>query len=134
MNGAVVGITHFAKSMTGRNPAERVIGSQAFAAFVRMVLVAAKDEDTDNRVFTRAKSNISIDDGGFNYTIQEVTLPSGIKTTRILWGIAIDGSARNILVTVEKGDNIRFIFAHRCGYWIFTRYFMIIQAANSVSC
>ncbi len=105
MNCAVVGITHFAKSTTGRNPAERVIGSQAFAAFARMVLVAAKDEDTDNRVFTRAKSNISIDDGGFNYTIQEVTLPSGIKTTRILWGVPIDGSARNILATVEKSDS-----------------------------
>jgi len=105
MNCAVIGITHFAKSTTGRNPAERVIGSQAFAAFARMVLVAAKDEDTDNRVFTRAKSNISLDDGGFNYTIQEVTLPSGIITTRIVWGTAIQGSSREILATVEKSDN-----------------------------
>lgn len=43
MNCAVIGITHFAKSTTGRNPAERGIGSQAFAAFARMVLVAAKE-------------------------------------------------------------------------------------------
>ena len=105
MNCAVIGITHFAKSTTGRNPAERVIGSQAFAAFARMVLVAAKDEETDNRVFTRAKSNISLDDGGFNYTIQEVMLPSGNKAMRIVWGDAIKGSSREILATVEKNDN-----------------------------
>lgn len=105
MNCAVIGITHFAKSTAGRNPAERVIGSQAFAAFARMVLVAAKDEDTDNRVFTRAKSNISLGDGGFNYTIQEVVLPGGIVTTRIVWGAAIQGSSREILATVEKNDN-----------------------------
>jgi RecA-family ATPase len=105
MNCAVIGITHFAKSTAGRNPSERVIGSQAFAAFARMVLVAAKDEDTDNRVFTRAKSNISLDDGGFNYTIQEVVLPGGIVTTRIVWGAAIQGSSRDILATVEKNDN-----------------------------
>jgi putative DNA primase/helicase len=104
MQCAVIGITHFAKSTAGRNPAERVIGSQAFAAFARMVLVAAKDEDTDNRVFTRAKSNISLDDGGFNYTIQEVILPGGIVTTRIVWGAAIQGSSRDILATVETGD------------------------------
>jgi energy-coupling factor transporter ATP-binding protein EcfA2 len=105
MNCAVIGITHFAKSTAGRNPSERVIGSQAFAAFARMVLVAAKDEDTDNRVFTRAKSNISLDDGGFNYTIQEVVLPGGIVTTRIVWGAAIQGTSREILATVEKSDN-----------------------------
>jgi putative DNA primase/helicase len=54
-----------------------------------MVLLAAKDEETDNRVFTRAKSNISFDDGGFNYTIQEVILPNGNKAMRIVWGDAI---------------------------------------------
>jgi len=105
MNCAVIGITHFAKSTQGRNPSEQVIGSQAFAAFARMVLVAAKDEDTDNRVFTRAKSNISLDDGGFNYTIQEVVLRGGIVTTRIVWGAAIQGSSRDILATVETADN-----------------------------
>jgi hypothetical protein len=104
MNCAVIGITHFAKNTTGRNPAERVIGSQAFSALARMTLVAAKDEETDNRVFTRAKSNISIDAGGFNYAIQEAILPGGIVTTRIVWGAAIQGSSRDILATVETGD------------------------------
>lgn len=100
----VLGISHFAKGTSGRNPTERVIGSVAFAAFARMVLVAAKDEETDNRVFVRAKSNISMDDGGFNYEIQPVTLPSGIETTRILWKDEIEGSTKRILAEVEHQE------------------------------
>ena len=103
---AVLGITHFAKNTSGRNATERVIGSQAFAALARMVLVTAKEEDSDQRVFTRAKSNISIDTGGIHYTIEAVTLPSAlgvIETTRVVWGAALEGNARSILASVE-GD------------------------------
>ena len=105
-NCAVIGITHFAKNTGGRNASERVIGSQAFAALARMVLVTAKEEDSEQRVFTRAKSNISADDGGIHYTIEQVTVPSGngaIETTRLIWGEAIQGNARSILSSVE-GD------------------------------
>ncbi len=101
---AVLGITHFAKNTSGRNATERVIGSQAFAALARMVLVTAKEEDSDQRVFTRAKSNISVDTGGIHYTIEAVTLPSAlgvIETTRAVWGAAVEGNARSILASVE---------------------------------
>ena len=101
---AVLGITHFAKNTSGRNATERVIGSQAFAALARMVLVTAKEEDSDQRVFTRAKSNISVDTGGIHYTIEAVTLPSAlgvIETTRVVWGAAVEGNARSILASVE---------------------------------
>lgn len=100
-NCAVVGITHFAKGSAGTSPQERVIGSQAFGAFARTVLVAAKQEDDEGRVLARAKSNISIDDGGVTYFIEEYTLDSGIQTTRVMWGEKIEGSARNILDSVE---------------------------------
>jgi len=50
MRCAVLGITHFAKGTAGKNSAERVIGSQAFAALARMVLVAAKEEESNRRV------------------------------------------------------------------------------------
>jgi hypothetical protein len=73
MNCAVLGITHFAKGTAGKNSAERVIGSQAFAALARMVLVAAKEEESNRRVFTRAKSNNSVDTGGFSYSIEAFT-------------------------------------------------------------
>jgi putative DNA primase/helicase len=102
-NCAVLGITHFAKNTAGKNSADRVIGSQAFAALARMVLVAAKEEESNRRVFTRAKSNNSTDTGGFSYSIEAVTIHSGIVATRVVWGEALDGSARSILADVE-GD------------------------------
>ena len=39
---AVIGITHFATGGAGKAPQDRVIGSQAFGALARMVLVTAK--------------------------------------------------------------------------------------------
>lgn len=105
MNCAVLGITHFAKGTAGKNSAERVIGSQAFAALARMVLVAAKEEDSQNRVFTRAKSNNSADTGGFSYTIEAGTLPGGIEATRVVWGEALEGSSRSILSEIEGDAN-----------------------------
>lgn len=101
-NCAVVGITHFAKGTAGRNSAERVIGSTAFKDFSRMTLVAAKDEESSKRVFTRAKSNNSADTGGFSYSIEVVALHSGITATRIVWGEALQGSSRSILAEVES--------------------------------
>ncbi len=101
MNCAVLGITHFAKGTAGKNSAERVIGSQAFAALARMVLVAAKEEESDRRVFTRAKSNNSVDSGGFSYTIEAIPLHRGIIATRVVWGEALEGSSRSILAEVE---------------------------------
>jgi hypothetical protein len=105
-NCAVLGITHFAKNTGGRNAAERVIGSQAFSALARMVLVTAKEEDSDMRVFTRAKSNISEDEGGLHYTIEPLNIPTRngeMQTTRVVWGDSIRGNARAILSSIE-GD------------------------------
>lgn len=104
-NCAVLGITHFAKGTAGKNSAERVIGSQAFAALARMVLVAAKEEDSSNRVFTRAKSNNSVDTGGFGYTIEALMSQTGIVATRVVWGEALEGSSRSILAQVESEGN-----------------------------
>ena len=103
MNCAVLGITHFAKGTAGKNSAERVIGSTAFKDFSRMTLVAAKDEESNNRVFTRAKSNNSADNGGFSYSIEAIALHSGITATRVVWGEPLEGSSRAILAEVE-GD------------------------------
>ena len=100
-NCAVLGITHFAKGTAGKNSAERVIGSQAFAALARMVLVAAKEEESDRRVFTRAKSNNSVDTGGYSYSIEATKLNQGIVATRVVWGEALEGSSRSILADAE---------------------------------
>jgi len=98
---AVLGISHFSKGSAGSTPQDRVIGSQAFGALARTVLVAAKPEGEEARVLARAKSNISLDDGGVSYYIEPCSIDGGIETTRVSWGETIDGSAREILGAVE---------------------------------
>jgi putative DNA primase/helicase len=70
-----------------------------------MVLVAAKEEESNKRVFTRAKSNNSIDTGGFSYTIEALTLRRGIVATRVVWCEPLKGSSRSILSEVEGDAN-----------------------------
>jgi putative DNA primase/helicase len=102
---AVIGITHFSKGGAGKAPQDRVIGSQAFGALARMVLVAAKEEDGTRRVLARAKSNIAPDDGGVSYSLDLTTIDGGIETTRVLWDGVIEGTAREILGEVEYDEN-----------------------------
>lgn len=102
---AVLGISHFAKGTKGTSPAERVIGSQAFVALARMVLVAGKDEAAERRILARAKSNISPDDGGVAYGIEQVEAGIGITASRIVWGELIQGTAREILGDVEQEED-----------------------------
>ncbi|MCA8296310.1 AAA family ATPase [Burkholderia sp. AU30198] len=103
---AVLGISHFAKGTKGSSPAERVIGSQAFVALARMVLVAGKDETAERRILARAKSNIAPDEGGVSYTLEQGEI-EGIPSSRVVWGELIDGSARDILGDVERDDEER---------------------------
>ena len=102
---AVIGITHFAKGGVGKAPQDRVIGSQAFGALARMVLVAAKDEEGERRVLARAKSNIAPDDGGVAYNLNVTTIEGNIETTYATWDGAIEGTAREILGDVEQDGN-----------------------------
>ena len=102
---AVLGISHFAKGGAGRSPQDRVIGSQAFGALARMVLVAAKEESGNRRVLARAKSNIARDDGGVSYSLDVVNIDGGIETTRVLWEGVITGTAREILGDVEYDED-----------------------------
>lgn len=115
---AVLGISHFSKGSGGSSPADRVIGSQAFGALARAVLVAAKQDDTETRVLARAKSNISDDQGGVGYVVEPCTVGEGIETTRVLWGDRIEGSARDILAEVEStgDDDQRSEFEEACDF------------------
>ena len=98
---AVLGISHFSKGTQGRDPTERVTGSLAFGALARVVLATAKlpDEQGGGRILVRAKSNLGIDSGGFGYDLEQVELEAhpGIITTRVRWGEALEGSARDLL-------------------------------------
>jgi putative DNA primase/helicase len=104
---AVLGISHFSKGTSGRDPVERVTGSIAFSALARLVFAAAKmpDEDQDGggRIFVRSKSNNGPDDGGFRYDLVQIELPDfpGIHASQLLWGSPIDGSAKDLLGRAE---------------------------------
>lgn len=106
---AVLGITHFSKGTSGREPVERITGSLAFAALARLVLVAAKvkaeGDDEPRRVLVRAKSNISADDGGFAYALDRIEVAPGVEGQRVQWLEALEGTARDVLAEAESdGD------------------------------
>ncbi len=107
---AVLGISHFSKGTAGRDPTERVTGSIAFAALARVVMATAKSED-GWRILARTKSNIGADDGGFKYTVDLAEVPNypDIIASRIRWGEAVTGSARELLgiaeAPPENGNN-----------------------------
>lgn len=106
LDAAVLGISHFGKGGAGKDPTERVVGSVAFGAVARVVLIAAKlrsDDDVDLRVLARSKSNIGPDDGGFEYALNQIELTAhpGVFASRVEWGKAVEGCARDMLSNSE---------------------------------
>jgi putative DNA primase/helicase len=107
INSALLGITHLSKGGQGSDPAQRVIGSVAFTAVARVVLVAARvkgEDGADKRILARGKSNIGPDNGGFEYHLAQVEALPGIDASRIEWGRAVEGSARDLLTDPAEGD------------------------------
>lgn len=107
MGCAVIGISHFTKGTSGKDPVERVNGSIAFGALARLVFAAAKmpeaDRDEGSRIFCRSKSNIGPDGGGFRYDLEQIELDShpGVFASRLVWGKEEKGSARELLERAE---------------------------------
>jgi putative DNA primase/helicase len=101
---AVLGITHFTKGTTGREPIERVTGSLAFGALARLVLATAKPaEAKSKRRLVRTKSNIGPDGGGYEYELVQQPLAGfDFGAQRVAWGGPIDGSAWELLNEVEQ--------------------------------
>lgn len=108
MNAALLGITHFSKGGQGGDPAQRVLGSVAFTAVARVVLVAAKvqsEDGTDRRILARGKSNIGPDDGGYEYSLEQSEPLPNIHASRVLWGEAVAGTARELLTDPDEQDD-----------------------------
>jgi putative DNA primase/helicase len=115
---AVLGVSHFSKGSQNRDPVERVTGSLAFGALARVVLAAvrAKTENgPDRRLLARAKSNIGKDDGGFAYSLEQVNIGQGIEASRVMWGPAIEGSARELLADAEVKEGGAL---HDAAHWL----------------
>ncbi len=111
VGAALLGITHFSKGSSGRDPTERITGSLAFGALARIVLVAAKipaeeEREQPSRVFMRSKSNIGPDDGGFEYELHHADLDrfEGVSASRVEWAAQIEGSARDVLNEAEASN------------------------------
>ena len=107
-NCAVLGISHFAKGGQGTDPTQRVVGSVAFSAVARVVMVAAKvksDDGTDRRILARSKSNLGPDDGGFEYHIEQTEVLPGIQASYIAWGAAVAGTARELLTDPDDAPD-----------------------------
>ena len=107
MECAILGITHFSKGGKDTDPAQRVVGSVAFTAVARVVLVAAKTTDAEGnskRVLARSKSNIGADDGGFEYHLEQVETHKGVFASRVAWGQAVDGSAKELLAEPDSNE------------------------------
>ena len=91
----------FGKGTQGRDTTERILGSQAFTAVVRVVWATASMESGD-RVLVHPKNNLGSDKGGFKYTVEMVNLQDGIEASKICWGDFINGQAREILDQFEN--------------------------------
>lgn len=100
-NFSILGITHFAKGSVNNNPADRILGSQAFSALARMAWSAARREVEGDFILVRAKSNISTLNGGIRYQIEPVAILNEIETTKTTWLGVIDGSAKELLNNAE---------------------------------
>lgn len=110
LDAALLGITHYSKGTGGRDPLERVTGSIAFGALARVVLgtvrMEAEDGQSQKMMMARAKSNIGPDGGGFTYAFEQIDLAGfpGVSASRIVWGAAVEGTARELLAEPEMDD------------------------------
>jgi putative DNA primase/helicase len=120
---AVLGVSHFSKGTQGRDPTERVTGSLAFGALARVVLATAKrpEEQGGGCLLVRTKSNLGPDSGGFEYHLVPAELPAhpGIFATRVVWGEALEGNARDLLGRAdERGDPDGRTERQEAGAWL----------------
>lgn len=110
MGCAVLGITHFTKGTAGSTPLERITGSLAFGAMARVVMVAAQlsndQKGDDSRILCKAKANITVDQGGFEFALRDQEIPEcpGARATVVHWGQRLDGNAQDLLGTPNNLD------------------------------
>jgi len=108
LGAALIGITHLSKGGAGGDPASRVVGSIAFTAVARVVLLAAKvktEDGEERRVLARGKSNIGPDDGGFEYSIEQTEPLPGIHASYVAWGESVHGTAKELMA--DHDDDTR---------------------------
>lgn len=107
LNAAVLGITHVGKGSKGVTPTARVLGSIAFAAVARVILMVADSSDKDAspgaRMIVRAKSNIGRDEDGFEFHVIQTALDDwpDLTASQIRWGKQLIGPAEELMAKSE---------------------------------
>lgn len=103
---AAFGLTHLTKGSAERDPIDRLLGSIAFGALARIVLmaVAISEENGGGWLLIRVKSNIGPDGGGYQYDIHRGALPDypEINTSWTLFGDFKEGNSRDLLALAES--------------------------------
>jgi hypothetical protein len=82
----------------------------AFGAKPRVVVMAAAkfcEDDTERRIFCRAKSNIGPDTGGWEYRLAVTNVPGVEKVSVVVarWGATLSGSARDLLANADASSD-----------------------------
>jgi putative DNA primase/helicase len=67
----------------------------------------------DRRLLLKAKSNIGVDEGGYEYELihGELVQSPGVFAASVSWGEPISGSARALLASVELPDSTEYTSA-----------------------
>lgn len=102
----VLGLTHFTKGTSGKNPLERVTSSLSFGAMARVVVATFRDEMESidaPRYMMRVKGNNGPSDGGFSYRTHKDCLDENpvIEAEWLEWGDYIEGSAWQLMNEIE---------------------------------
>lgn len=104
---AILGITHFTKGTAGSSPVERITGSVAFSALSRIALTILASPNSDRKVFCIAKSNLGMDRGGFEFTVEEVSITENISAPKVKWIKEHDQSAYQISNNLNRREDQR---------------------------
>jgi putative DNA primase/helicase len=83
------------------------LGSIAFTAVARVVLLASKNEGEDGppRILVRGKSNLGPDDGGVGFDLKHVEIKPGFLASCAVWTGRIEGDARALLAQAESAED-----------------------------
>ncbi|WP_175904235.1 bifunctional DNA primase/polymerase [Burkholderia seminalis] len=100
---ALLSISHLNKSSES-NALNRVTGSGAFAAQARAVYIVARDSEDDTlRTMSPAKNNVGDDRMSFFFTVEGVTLDSGISTSKAVWQERTEERSADEALEKKKG-------------------------------
>lgn len=109
-NIAVLGIGHFGKTRRHHDPLSRILGSHAFTAMARLVMVTAKNAQGTS-LLLRAKSNIGPNQNGFAFSLDRAEVSRGVVGQKIVWGEAVEGTAKDLLREAEDVPSPRLLAA-----------------------